>query len=411
MDWRESLFARRTLGVRPGFAALRRVLDELVPGACERPSFRVAQVVGTNGKGSTSAMLAHGLARAGLPGPIGLYTSPHLHRVGERVRIAGRPLADEAIQRTCARVDAVEQALGERLSFFEVLTATAIVEFVEAGCAAVVLEAGLGGRLDATTVMHADLVLIARIALDHQALLGDTLAAIAGEKAAVIRSGSPVFSQRQEPEAAAVIDAVAREREQVVRYVEPLERAPIGLIGEHQRHNAALALAGLRALLPERDDVDATWLDGVDWPGRLEPVELAAGRVWLDVAHNLDGVEALVAALREAGIRPSAIVFGTLLDKQPAAMAERLRSVAPIWLVPPDHASAMDVEALAKPGEPRFTGPDDPELRAAIERRTRAGESLLICGSHYLVGAMRGHLLALDGAALDPRELGDPLAR
>lgn len=412
VDWRESLFARRTLGVRPGFAALGRVLDELVPGACAQPPFRVAQVVGTNGKGSTSAMLAHGLARAGLPGPVGLYTSPHLHRVGERVQIAGRALEDAVIQRTSERVEAVEQAIGERLSFFEVLTAIAIVEFVAAGCAAVVLEAGLGGRLDATSVMRADVVLIARIAFDHQAYLGDTLGAIAAEKAAVIRTGVPVMSQPQEPEAKAVIDEVAASRGVVPIYVEPLAGAPIGLLGDHQRRNAALALAGLRALVPERADIDASWLDGVRWPGRLELLDaFEAGRVWLDVAHNLDGVEALVAGLAGANIQPNAIVFGTLADKQPEAMAERLRSVAPLWLVPPEHAGAMDVDALARADERRFTGPEDPELLAALHQQLRAGDTLLVCGSHYLVGALREHLLALDGAALDPRTLADPVAR
>ena len=410
-DWREALFARRTLGVRPGYAGLRRVLDELVPGACERPPFRVVQVVGTNGKGSTSAMLAHGLAQAGLPGPIGLYTSPHLHRVGERVQIAGRALDDAAIQRTSDRVDAVERALGERLSFFEVLTAVAIVEFVAAGCSAVVLEAGLGGRLDATTVMHADVVAIARIALDHQAYLGDTLAAIAGEKAAVIRAGQRVFTQVQAPEASVVIDQRAAAQGVEVVRVEPLARAPLGLPGEHQRHNAALALASLRALVPERADIDARWLDGVRWPGRLESIRLGAGQVWLDVAHNLDGIEALVTALAQLGIQPDAIVFGTLADKQPEAMAERLRSIAPLWLVPPEHASAMDVAALARPGERQFFGSSDPALMAALNERIGAGDTILVCGSHYLVGALRERLLDLDAASLDPRALADPITR
>jgi dihydrofolate synthase/folylpolyglutamate synthase len=407
VDWRETLFARRTLGVRPGYAALHRVLDELVPGACDQPPFRVVQVVGTNGKGSTSAMLAHGLGHAGLAGPIGLYTSPHLHRVGERVRIAGRPIDDEIVEAASERIEAVERAIAEKLSFFEVLTAIAIVEFVAAGCSAVVLEAGLGGRLDATSVMRSDVVLIARIAFDHQAYLGDTLRAIAGEKAAVIRPWSAVFTQRQDAEAQAVIDEVARAAGVSVTRVEPLQRAPIGLLGDHQRHNAALALAGLQALVPERPDIDATWLDGVDWPGRLELV----GRVWLDVAHNLDGVEALITALAGAGIQPDAIVFGTLADKQPALMAERLRTVAPLWLVPPEHGSAMDVDALALPDERRFAGPGDPRLAAAMHERLRAGDTLLVCGSHYLVGAVRERLLALDGATLDPRALADPVVR
>lgn len=412
-DWRASLFARRTLGVRPGYAALQRVLERLAAGITTHPPFRVVQIVGTNGKGSTAAMLAHALSHAGLPGPIGLYTSPHLHRVGERVRLfeqagQGRALDDADIQRGSEVVERVEAELGERLSFFEVLTAIALVEFVAARCSVVVLEAGLGGRLDATTAIPAELVAIAHIALDHQAYLGDTLAAIAGEKAAVIRRGRPVFSQQQEPEAAAVIAAVAREREAELAWVEPLERAPLGLHGEYQRHNAGLALAALRGLVGAHADV--RWLDGASWPGRLEPLELGEGCVWLDVAHNLDGVEALIVALARADIHPSAIVFGTLADKQPAAMAERLRSVAPLWLVPPDHAAAMDVDALAQPDDRRHGGADDPALLAAITSACASGQTLLACGSHYLVGALRERLGRHPGAS-DDRSLSDPLAR
>ena len=412
-DWRAELFARRTLGVRPGYAALQRVLERLSPGLTTRPPFRVAQIVGTNGKGSTAAMLAHGLSHAGLPGPVGLYTSPHLHRVGERVRLfehagQGRALDDDAIQRGSETVARVERELGERLSFFEVLTAIALLEFVAARCSVVVLEAGLGGRLDATTAIPAELVAIAHIALDHQAYLGDTIAAIAGEKAAVIRAGRPVFSQQQEPEAAAVIEAVARERGAPLEFVAPLERAPLGLHGEYQRHNAGLALAALRALVGAR--ADARWLDGAVWPGRLEPVARGSGCVWLDVAHNLDGVEALIVALAHAGMRPRAIVFGTLADKQPAAMAERLRGVAPLWLVPPDHGAPMDVDALAQAEDRRYGGADDPALLAAIDEACASGQTLLACGSHYLVGALRERLGRHRGAT-DDRSLSDPLVR
>ncbi len=151
-DWRTALFARRTLGVRLGTASLAAVLDRLLPGVRERPPFSVTQIVGTNGKGSTAAMLAHGLRAAGL-GPVGLYTSPHLLRVGERVRVDGVAVDDEDIRAGVAALAQAEAAAGVSLSFFEVLTAVALRRFVEAGCRHVVLEAGLGGRLDATTAV------------------------------------------------------------------------------------------------------------------------------------------------------------------------------------------------------------------------------------------------------------------
>ncbi|HVH98756.1 MAG TPA: bifunctional folylpolyglutamate synthase/dihydrofolate synthase, partial [Enhygromyxa sp.] len=235
-DWRAALFARRTLGVRLGTASLASVLDRLAPGLRERPPFSVTQIVGTNGKGSTAAMLEHGLRRTGL-GPVGLYTSPHLLRVGERVRIDGVAVDDEAIRQGVEAVAVAETQAGVSLSFFEVLTAIALERFVAAGCRHVVLEAGLGGRLDATTAVAREQVLISRIGFDHERFLGDTITAIAGEKAAVIRPGVPVASVEQLDEARVVIERVAAEQGAPLTFVAPLERGPIGLLGEHQRHN------------------------------------------------------------------------------------------------------------------------------------------------------------------------------
>ncbi|MFO7566027.1 MAG: bifunctional folylpolyglutamate synthase/dihydrofolate synthase [Enhygromyxa sp.] len=403
-DWRASLFARRTLGVRLGTASLAAVLDRLLPGLRERPPFSVTQIVGTNGKGSSAALLDHGLRRSSL-GPVGLYTSPHLLRVGERVRIDGEAIDDEEIRAGVEAVARAEAAAGVSLSFFEVLSAVALDRFVAAGCRHVVLEAGLGGRLDATSAVAREQVLISRIALDHQHFLGDSIAAIAAEKAAVIVPGVPVASVEQLDQARAVIEQVASQRGAPLSFVAPLEREPIGLLGEHQRHNAALALAGLRRLVPE---ARIEHLDGVRWPGRLERRTLAGGELWLDVAHNLDGVEALCAAVAQLGIRPAVIVFGAMADKPAPAMAERLRTLGPLWLVPPAAEGAHELEALALPGDRRFAGPADPALLEDLHERLTAGERVLVCGSHFLVGALT---LALEGSGAGAPEPGDPLPR
>lgn len=404
VDWRTALFGRRTLGVRLGTASLAAVLDQLAPGLRERPPFSVTQIVGTNGKGSTAAMLAHGLQRCGL-GPVGLYTSPHLLRVGERVRIDGVAVDDEAIRAGVDAVARAEQQAGVSLSFFEVLTAIALERFVAAGCRHVVLEAGLGGRLDATTAVAREQVLIARIGFDHERFLGDTIAAIASEKAAVIAPGVPVFSVAQVEEARQVIEQVAHERGAPLQFVEPLERPPLGLLGEHQRCNAALALAGLRRFVP---DAGIEQLDGVRWPGRLERRSIEAGELWLDVAHNLDGIEALCAALVDLSIRPAVIVFGSMADKPGAAMAERLRELAPLWLVPPAAEGSFELDSLAKPGERCFASVDEPGLLAELRAHLAAGERVLVCGSHQLVGAL-GRALT-DASGPDP-EPSDPMPR
>lgn len=406
-NWRAALFARRAVGVRLSTEPTKRVLDVLLPGLCERPPFELVQVVGTNGKGSTCAMIDHGLRTLGL-GPVGLFTSPHLEHVGERIRVDGRALADEVVEGEVARIARAELEAGVTLSFFEVLTAIALLHFVEADCRYVVLEAGIGGRLDATSVVRPRVLAIAHIAFDHESYLGHTLAAIAGEKAAVIRAGVPVFSSVQEPEARAVIEARASEVAAALTFVEPLARAPQGLVGPHQRSNGALALAVLRELDPR---ATAACLDGVRWPGRLERMGVAGeGTVWLDVAHNLDGIEALCAALDEQRLAPSAIVFGTMADKPAPAMAARLREHGPLWLVPPARTDAFDLDVYAAPGELRFTGPDDPILLDRIHEQLRAGAIVLVCGSHYLVGGLRARLRD-PGAEVDGPEHSDPIRR
>ena len=409
-DWRTELFSRRTMGVRFSTDMMQRVLDVLLPGVREDPPFDVIHVVGTNGKGSTCAMVDHGLRSLG-HAPVGLYTSPHLERVGERIRVDGRALTDDVVQRDVAELAHAEAQAGVRLSFYEVLTAIALHHFVEAGCRYVVLEAGIGGRLDATSVVRPRVVGIAHIAFDHEKYLGDTIAKIATEKAAVIRPGTAVYSSLQEPEARAVIEARASSVNAKLGFVEPLARAPQGLAGAHQRSNAALALALVHELDPS---ATPSCLDGVHWPGRLERVHVdgvsSGGELWLDVAHNLDGIEALCAAIDEQRMAPSAIVFGTMADKPAPAMAARLRQHGALWLVPPAAYEAFDLDAYAAPGERRFSGPDDPTLLEAIRERLSLGERVLVCGSHYLVGGLRARLRD-SSAEIDGPDRSDPVAR
>lgn len=397
--WQQELFAHRALGMIRNLDAVQAAYAAL--GEPGRGAATV-HVVGTNGKGSTAAMVAHALRGRGRR--VGLFTSPHLHRVGERIQIDGVALADAALQPIVAAVLATEQqGLPRALTFFEALTLAALSAFAAAGVEVMVLETGLGGRLDATCVVPATVTLMTPIDLDHQMYLGDTVEAIAEEKAAVMRDGAPVLSAAQAPAVAAVLRAAAVEYGVPLVFVEALVRAPVGLPGAHQRVNAGLALAGARAI--DRA-ATATDLDGVRWPGRCERVESGGGTVVFDAAHNPHGIAALVTWLEGHVTSRRAVVFGCLADKEAPGMIAALgRLGAPLWLVPPGPGAYEFAEVA---GAVKFSGPDDPGLRARWAEWLAAGGEIVVCGSHVLVGRLRGEVL---GEAADAVTLTDPLAR
>ncbi len=397
--WQEALFARRYLGVQLGLEAVCAAFTALgSPGA----GLRSVHVLGTNGKGSTAALCAHALGKRLR---VGLYTSPHLHRVGERIRVGGEAVGDDALQALVDRVLAV-QDLPRPLTFFEILTLAALLHFAASGAELLVMEAGLGGRLDATRVLRHSVTLFTPIDLDHMNYLGPDVVAIAGEKGAVLEDRAPAYSAPQSPEAAMVLRGLAGRWNVPLTFVEPLSRPPVGLEGAHQRVNAALALAGARHLDPS---IAAEDLDGVVWPGRLERRVVGEGAVIFDVAHNPHGIAALVAHLEVAPRAPRALLFGCLADKDaPAMLAALARVGAPLWIAPPPGA-APDLTDLAAPfGADVFASVDDPRLQGSIDGWLAGGGELVICGSHHLVGHLRARLL---GEASDGRWLGDPLRR
>ncbi|TPV97172.1 MAG: hypothetical protein B7733_01145 [Myxococcales bacterium FL481] len=389
MTWRDALFGRRTMGVRLGLDAIRRVDREL---GCPVANARfVAHIVGTNGKGSTAAMVAHGLARGGLR-RVGLFTSPHLVAVGERMRVDGAAAPDAAVEQLVERVMAAERRVGEQLSFFEVITLAALLWFADHGVESLVLEAGLGGRLDSTRIRRSTVSLVTRIGLDHQAFLGERLEDIAAEKAAVLHAGAPAYSVGQRAEVELVLHRAAQVAGCELRFVEPTPVAPRGLVGDFQRSNAALAFAAVRAALP---GACWSWLDGVRCPGRWDRRTIRRADVVFDVAHNDDAIEGLIPLVRQ--FDPSLIVFGCMSDKPAVAMAQALRRFARThWLV---GLGERGVSAL--PGW-EFVG----ELGSA-RARTRWQQAcadpirVLVCGSHLLVGSLLAGERAPDPG--DPR--------
>jgi dihydrofolate synthase / folylpolyglutamate synthase len=395
-----ALFERRALGMRLGLATLTRIWDGLGRPAAGVPA---VHVVGTNGKGSSSAMCAHALGRHGRT--VGLYTSPHLHRVGERVRIAGIAETDDALAEAVEQVLAAERtaaASGELprpLSFFELLTLAAWLRFAARGVDVIVAEAGMGGRHDATRICEAVAVVVTAIDLDHREHLGDTLAAIAAEKIAVARAGVPCFTCAQPDEVLAVLREATAAIGAPLQVLPPLPRAPIGLPGDHQRSNAALALAAARTLVPE---VVAEDFDGVVWPGRFERIAVAGGTLILDVAHNPAGARALTEALREQGLGAARLVLGSMADKDVDGIVAAIDRDAPPW-------AWVELGAYGSLGAPAPAGAavvlrDDVELRAHVNAALARGETVCVWGSHVLVAAVRAWALGLPTA--QPGERG-----
>lgn len=356
---------------------LSRMVDLLERLGRPQDDLRFVHVAGTNGKGSMCAYLASVLQAAGYK--VGLFTSPFILCFEERIRVNGENIRAEELARAVQAVRpaaaAVEAACGDHPTEFELMAAVAFEHFRAVGCDIVVLEVGLGGRLDATNVIDAsEASVICRIGLDHTDLLGDTVAAIAGEKAGIVKPGCPVASWPQEREAMAIIEAVAAERgcELVVPdfsqlAVEPLAGAALRrfswqgqefetrLLGSYQPFNAALALETVRVLrgrgwdIPEEAEVAG--IASARWPGRFEMVA-ASPLTIVDGGHNPQGAEALAASLAdllgEEGRGSVDFALGVLADKDYPAM---VRAVAP-WarsfsVYAPTSPRALSADELA----------------------------------------------------------------
>jgi dihydrofolate synthase / folylpolyglutamate synthase len=377
-------------------------------------AFQSIVVAGTNGKGSVTAMVHRALIAAGHRAA--RYTSPHLERLEERYVIGDREVDSVELESAAALVrDAIDrlQRGGELESpptFFETVTAVAFVLFRGAGVAAAVLEVGLGGRLDATNVVTPIAVAITSIDFDHETLLGHTLESIAFEKAGVIRPGIPVVCGPLPPEAESVIRHVSAE--QSARFIttrddtsgDPWLAGPaLKLRGTHQRDNARVAIRLLRELdglgLRLDDDAIRTGLTEVDWPGRLELLRDRKAEVLLDAAHNPGGARALAAYLRQIGWTGCALVFGAMQEKNVQAMLAELATVCgAVVCTTPASPRALDADTVADmaravPGA-SWTVSAVVQPAAALARATDAYQRVVVAGSIFLIGPLRGILRA-----------------
>jgi dihydrofolate synthase/folylpolyglutamate synthase len=399
----------RALGVELGLDRVRLALARL---GDPQKRFAAVQIAGTNGKGSTAAMAEAVLREAGLK--TGLFSSPHLARFTERIRIAGQEVDGDRLAALDARVVGTEVPL----TYFEVATALGFLAMAEAGVEIAVLETGLGGRLDAVTTCEPCATAITSIGLDHIAYLGDSLAAIAREKAGILKPGVPCFVGRLPPEADVEIDRVAEAVDApVFRLGREFARAPfpVALPGAHQIDNAALAVQLARAAArqlgkPLADRTVARGLAGVRWPGRCERV---GDDLLFDGAHNADGARALAATVAALAPGRRVVVLVSIVDdKDPVAMLVALASVAAaIVTTRSDNPRALPPAMLAATAAPFATdvsAVEDP-VAALEEARRKAGPGglVVVCGSMFLVGMLRARVL---GEPVDPLPTSDPLA-
>lgn len=390
IDW---LYDLQHFGMKLGLDNITALLDVL--GRPER-AFRTIVVAGTNGKGSVAAMIESMLRAQGMS--TGLFTSPHLVALHERIRIDGEEIDDDALSAALARLRAtVEGELDCAPSFFEAITATALCEFRRRGVDVAVLEVGLGGRLDATNAVDADLAVITQIALDHMKTLGPTIALIAREKAGIIKPGKRVVHGVSRQRAIDVIAERAHQLDATLIDARERVRGPLpqcGLPGRHQIENARIAVAAALEFTDGALSTDAIerGLASVRWRGRLEWLRSPDGaEVLLDAAHNPDGVEALVVYLERLGRKPATILFGTTTGKEPSTMLDPLAGLAErIVLTRPDVRRGVEPEQLLDAARRAF---DTVEIvrahESAVElalRRTPRDAFLLVTGSLYLVG-------------------------
>ncbi|HEY5913013.1 MAG TPA: folylpolyglutamate synthase/dihydrofolate synthase family protein [Verrucomicrobiae bacterium] len=392
------LYSLRWFGAKFGLHNTLR-LAELAGNPQQR--LRFIHVAGTNGKGSTCAMLESIYRAAGLR--VGLFTSPHLVAFGERIQINRKPIPKADVLKLAAEIQPLlkEFSSEEHPTFFEVVTVMALQYFASRECDLVVWETGLGGRLDATNIVTPLASIITNIQYDHQKWLGETLTSIAAEKAGIIKAGVSVITGTDAPEALQVIATAARDHGAPLTVVSPgamhqppLDSIRLPLLGQHQRMNAAVALATVRVLesqLPVAVEVIRSALNRVRWAGRLQLVTRPSGqRVLLDGAHNIGGAEALGAALREyfPDARP-ALVLGILRDKDWSAMCALLAPLASrILLVPVHSERTAEPHGLAEVC--RSANPDAP-----VTEHDSLGSALgdaatepfvTIAGSLYLIG-------------------------
>jgi dihydrofolate synthase/folylpolyglutamate synthase len=344
------LYSLQRFGIKLGLENIERLLDELglrSARASAKTFGKVIHVAGTNGKGSVCAMIDSICRARGYR--TGLFTSPHLVTFRERIRVNGDMISEDAVANGLTTIRNLVANWDPHPTFFEVVTALALKHFSDTNVEIAILETGLGGRLDATNAVQSDVSVITPIDLDHEKWLGKTISEIAAEKAGIIKPGIPVVSPSQQLVAEEVIRARAAKYGAPIQFVaEQYDQTPIALAGSHQKENAAIAIAALRAA---KIDIDssaiARGLSCIEWPARFQRWD---ERIIIDGAHNPAAACTLVETWRQIfGDQRATLVLAVLSDKDLRGICEALASIASSVLLPKIRSErAAAPEELAK---------------------------------------------------------------
>ena len=384
IDW---LFGTQMFGIKLGLDGPRHLLKDFL--AYPAHGVKVIHVAGTNGKGSTCAMI-DSIARA-CGQRCGLFTSPHLIDFRERIQVTGQEIPEEPCAAMLTELRALCEKMETHPTFFEITVVLAMRWFRLRECEMIVLETGMGGKLDATTAVPADVCVITPIGMDHMQWLGDTLEKIAAEKAGIFVGGKPAICAPQHPAVRGVLEREANVRRSPIEFItEPLLGYPMALLGEHQTWNAALAVAALHRLgIPLSSDSVGYGLGHVSWPGRFEIIRPG---VVLDGAHNPQSAEALAATWHQNfGEKKPALVFSAVGGKDLRGILEILAPLASkIFLCPVNTPRGVSPAAIAT-----FLPPSAPPhenfvtFEAAFTAAAATGGPVLVAGSLFLVGEAR----------------------
>ena len=410
------LLALEAIGIKLGLEQIRELLERLSRPDRAFPSIIIA---GTNGKGSVTAMVERGLRAAGMR--TGRFTSPHLVDLEERFAISGAPISAATLDAAAARVLSAARSMTALPSFFEATTALALDVFQEARVDVAVLEVGLGGRLDATNAVEAAAVAITSVDFDHEQYLGDTLEAIAREKAGVIKPGSFVVVGRNPPEVMGIMEETARrEGARLIRAcdgvsvdlrmddghaagrlttpVTTYEQVRFSLAGRHQIDNGLTSIRLLEELASTGTmNISAvairTAIEDVEWPARLERLSIGGVDVLLDGAHNPAGATALASFLAETYGRRLPLVVGAMRDKNLSALLSALVPAAACFVFTsassPRAAAPMELLAIATRAAPGMSLLTRDAPLDAIREAAAFGAPVVVAGSLYLAGEVR----------------------
>jgi len=393
------LYGTQRFGIKLGLENIERLLQELkLPGKDQR----VIHVAGTNGKGSVCAMIDSICRAQGYR--TGLFTSPHLVTYRERIQVDGEMIVEEEVAVGLETIRAHIRDWKPHPTFFEITTALALMHFKEHDCELIVLETGLGGRLDATNAVQSVVSVLTPIGYDHQEWLGHSLEEIAAEKAGIIKSRIPVASALQEPAAEKVVRARAAECDAPVEMVtQPYTKSRVALAGAHQKQNASLAIAALRfgGIAIGEDAIDRGLAD-VHWPARFQIWE---DRIIIDGAHNPAGANVLAKTWRDQlGDERATIILAVLSDKDVAGIWRALAPIAQRLILPPARNERalppQKVALIVRPMSPDLSISIASSLDHAFQQAQAERERLLVTGSLHFAGEalakLRGNADALE---------------